>query len=127
MPMSRMMTTIARLRERLDPHHPAIAMAAHNPLAAKLAAQAGFDAIWGSGFELSAAYAVPDASILSVDTHFELMRAIGEAQDAPVVADLDTGYGNAVNVAYLVPRYAAAGAAARSGLCRSGRRCRADS
>ena len=47
--------TIARLRGKLDPHHPAIAMAAHNPLSAKLAAQAGFDAIWGSGFELSAA------------------------------------------------------------------------
>src|SRR5262252_524719 len=106
MPMSHMMTTIARLRERLDPHHPAIAMAAHNPLAAKLAAQAGFDAIWASGFEVSA------ASILSVDTHLELMRAIGEVQDAPVVADLDTGDGNAVNVAYLVPRYAAAGVAA---------------
>ena len=103
---------VARLRARLDPERPAIAMAAHNPLAAKLAAAAGFDAIWGSGFELSASYAVPDASILSIDTHLELMRAIGEAQDAPVVADLDTGYGNAVNVAYLVPRYAAAGVAA---------------
>jgi phosphonopyruvate hydrolase len=104
--------TIARLRGKLDPHHPAIAMAAHNPLSAKLAAQAGFDAIWGSGFELSAAYAVPDASILSADTHLELMRAIGEVQDTPVIADLDTGFGNAVNVAYLVPRYAAAGVAA---------------
>src|SRR5438874_8110292 len=103
---------IARLRRRLDPHGPAIAMASHNPLAAKLAAQAGFDAIWGSGFELSAAYAVPDANILSVDTHLDLMRAMGEVQDAPVVADIDTGYGNAVNVAYLVPRYAAAGVAA---------------
>jgi phosphonopyruvate hydrolase len=102
----------ARLRARLDPQRPAIAMAAHNPLAAKLAAKAGFDAIWGSGFELSASYAVPDANILSVDTHLELMRAIGEVQDRPVIADLDTGYGNAVNVAYLVPRYAAAGVAA---------------
>ena len=103
---------VARLRARLDPERPAIAMAAHNPLAAKLAAAAGFDAIWGSGFELSASYAVPDASILSLDTHLDIMRAIGEVQDAPVIADLDTGYGNAVNVAYLVPRYAAAGAAA---------------
>ena len=91
---------------------PAIAMAAHNPLAAKLAAEAGFDAIWGSGFELSASYAVPDANILSVDTHLDLMRAMREVQDAPVIADIDTGYGNAVNVAYLVPRYAAAGVAA---------------
>jgi phosphoenolpyruvate phosphomutase len=104
--------TVARLKARLDPERPAIAMAAHNPLAAKLAAAAGFDAIWGSGFELSASYAVPDANILSVNTHLELMRAIGEVQDAPVIADLDTGYGNAVNVAYLVPRYTAAGVAA---------------
>jgi phosphonopyruvate hydrolase len=40
------------------------------------------------------------------------MRAMREVQDAPVIADIDTGYGNAVNVAYLVPRYAAAGVAA---------------
>ena len=87
-------------------------MAAHNPLAAKLAANAGFDAIWGSGFELSASYAVPDANILSMGTHLEMMRAIGQVQDAPVIADLDTGFGNAVNVAYVVPQYAAAGVAA---------------
>src|SRR6185295_5677950 len=100
------------LRAKLDIGKPAVAMAAHSPLAAKLAAEAGFDAIWGSGFELSASYAVPDANILSLDTHLDLMRAIGEVQDAPVVADIDTGYGNAVNIAYLVPRYAAAGVAA---------------
>jgi phosphoenolpyruvate phosphomutase len=102
----------ARLRERLVPGKPAIAMAAHNPLAAKLAAEAGFDAIWGGGFELSASYAVPDANILSMDTHLEMMRAITEAQPAPVIADIDTGFGNAVNVAYVAPRYAAAGVAA---------------
>src|SRR5438045_8294801 len=102
----------ATLRSKLEVHRPAVAMAAHNALAAKLAAGAGFDAIWGSGFELSASYAVPDASILSMDVHLDMMRAIGEVQDAPVIADIDTGFGNAVNVAYVVPRYAAAGVAA---------------
>jgi phosphonopyruvate hydrolase len=100
------------LRARLDVRKPALAMAAHNPLAAKLAVNAGFDAIWGSGFELSASYAVPDANILSMGTHLDMMRAIGEVQDAPVIADIDTGFGNAVNVAYTVPRYVAAGVAA---------------
>jgi phosphonopyruvate hydrolase len=100
------------LRAKLDVRKPAIAMAAHNPLAARLAVNAGFDAIWGSGFELSASYAVPDANILSMDTHLDMMRAIGEVQDAPVIADIDTGFGNAVNVAYAVPRYVAAGVAA---------------
>jgi len=100
------------LRRKIDPARPAIAMAAHNPLAAKLAIDAGFDAVWGSGFELSASYAVPDANILSMDTHLAMMRAIGEAHVGPVIADLDTGFGNAVNVAYVVPRYIAAGVAA---------------
>jgi phosphonopyruvate hydrolase len=100
------------LLTKLDTSRPAVAMAAHNPLAAKLAAGAGFDAIWGSGFELSASYAVPDASILPMGTHLEMMRAIGEVQDAPIIADIDTGFGNAVNVAYVVPRYAAAGVTA---------------
>ena len=45
-------------------------------------------------------------------THLEMMRAIGEVQDVPVIADIDTGFGNAVNVAYAVPRYVAAGVAA---------------
>src|ERR1700737_4549977 len=100
------------LRAKLDVQRPAVAMAAHNPLAAKLAANAGFDAIWGSGFELSASYAVPDANILAMGTQRGMMRAIRAVQDAPGVADLDTGFGNAVNVAYVVPQYAAAGVAA---------------
>src|SRR5438105_15185425 len=96
----------ATLRSKLDVHRPAVAMAAHNPLAAKLAARAGFDAIWGSGFELSAAYAVPDASILSMDIHLEMMRAIGEVEDAPVGADIAQRFGNAVNVPSAGPGYA---------------------
>lgn len=88
------------------------AMSAHNPLSARLAAEAGFDAIWGSGFELSASYAVPDANILSAGQHLEMMRAISAAVDVPVIADIDTGFGNAINVAYTVPQYEAAGVSA---------------
>lgn len=105
-------TTPDALRAKLDVGRPAIAMAAHNPLAAKLATEAGFDAVWGSGFELSASYAVPDANILPMGVHLEMMRAMSEVQAGPIIADLDTGFGNAVNVAYAVPRYAAAGVAA---------------
>jgi phosphonopyruvate hydrolase len=103
---------VEEFRAKLDVGKPAVAMAAHNPLAAKLALEAGFDAVWGSGFELSASYAVPDANILPMSVHLEMMRAMGEVQDGPIIADLDTGFGNAINVAYAVPRYAAAGVAA---------------
>jgi len=87
-------------------------MAAHNPLSARLAEEAGFDGIWASGFELSAAYGVPDASLLSFTTHLEMTRAIIEAVAIPLVADLDTGYGNAINVRHVVGAYARAGSAA---------------
>src|SRR5579884_1642620 len=87
-------------------------MSAHNPLSARLAEEAGFDGIWASGFELSAAYGVPDASLLSLTQHLDMTRAIGERVAVPVVADLDTGYGNAINVLHVVRLYAAAGAAA---------------
>ena len=88
------------------------AMASHNPLSARLAERAGFDAIWGSGFELSASYAVPDASILSMSAHLDMTRAIAAAVSIPLIADIDTGFGNAVNVSYVVPQFEAAGAAA---------------
>ncbi|KAI9705704.1 MAG: hypothetical protein M1820_005114 [Bogoriella megaspora] len=87
-------------------------MAPHNPLSAKLAAEAGFNAIWVSGFELSASHAIPDASILPMSTHLEMTRAMSEVQNLPLIIDLDTGFGNAVNGAYAVPRFAAAGATA---------------
>src|SRR5580700_3533296 len=87
-------------------------MSAHYPLSARLAEEAGFDGIWASGFELSAAYGVPDASLLSFTQHLDMTRAIIEQVALPVVADIDTGYGNAINVLHVVAAYAAAGAAA---------------
>lgn len=87
-------------------------MSAHNPLSARLAELARFDGIWASGFELSAAYGVPDASLLSFTQHLDMTRAIVEQVSVPVVADLDTGYGNAVNVMHVVTAYARAGVSA---------------
>ena len=88
------------------------AMAGHSPLSAMLAAEAGFDAIWASGFELSAMYGVPDVSILSMTQHLDMTRAMAERAGVPVVADIDTGFGNAINVLHAVGQYERAGAAA---------------
>jgi phosphoenolpyruvate phosphomutase len=101
-----------KLRELIGGGGLASVMSAHNPLSARLAEQAGFDGIWASGFELSAAYGVPDASLLSFTQHLDMTRAIVEQVAAPVVADLDTGYGNAVNAMHVVAAYARAGVAA---------------
>ena len=106
------MTPGARLRALIAADRPAQAMAAHSPLSARLAEEAGFEAIWASGFELSAAFGLPDASFVSMTQHLDCTAAMAAVVQAPVVADLDTGFGNAVNLAYAVRRYEAAGAGA---------------
>ena len=95
--------------ERADLLH---VMAAHSPLSAKLAEEAGFDGIWASGFELSALYGLPDVSLVTMTQHLDMVRAMAERSSLPIVADIDTGFGNAVNVVYAVEQYERAGAAA---------------
>jgi len=87
-------------------------MATHSPLSARLAEEAGFDGLWASGFELSALYGLADVSLISMTQHLEMSRAIAEQSDLPLVADLDTGFGNAINVIHAVEQYQRAGAAA---------------
>lgn len=100
------------LKDKLAANDLVTLMSAHNPLSARLAEEAGFDGIWASGFELSAAYGVPDASLLSLTQHLDMTRAIIEQTTIPMVADIDTGYGNSINVLHVVSAYAKAGAAA---------------
>jgi phosphoenolpyruvate phosphomutase len=87
-------------------------MAAHNPLSAMLVEEAGFDGIWASGFELSAACGLPDVSLVSMAEHLATLRAIAQRTTLPIVADVDTGYGNAINVLHTIEQYEDAGAAA---------------
>ena len=87
-------------------------MAAHSPLSARLAEEAGFDGIWASGFELSALYGLPDVSLISMTQHLDMVRAMAERCALPVLADIDTGFGNAINVLYVVEQYERAGVAA---------------
>lgn len=106
------MNATTNLRKKLTNEPLTTIIAAHNPLGAALATEAGFDGIWASGFEFSASYALPDASLLSMTQHLENVRSMAMTTDVPIVADIDTGYGNAINVMYTVKQYEAAGAAA---------------
>ena len=87
-------------------------MAAHSPLSARLAEEAGFDGIWASGFELSALYGLPDVSLVTMTQHLDMVRAMADRTRLPIVADIDTGFGNALNVIHAVRQYERAGAAA---------------
>src|SRR2546430_3078367 len=90
------------------------AVGAHNGLGAVLAEQAGFDAVWASSFEISAARALPDASLLTMTDYLQTAQELARACELPIIADCDTGFGNALNVAHAVREYEAAGIA---GIC----------
>ena len=100
------------LRRRMAETGLAHVMAAHSPLSARLAEAAGFDGLWASGFELSALYGLPDVSLVTMTQHLDMVRAIIDQVALPLVADLDTGFGNALNVIHAVAQYERAGAAA---------------
>lgn len=102
------------LRRLLARPEPVVACGAHDALSAKLVEQAGFDAVWASGFGLSAVRAVPDASILTMSETLEATRAMVDATGIPVIADCDNGFGNAINVMRTVAEFEAAGASAIS-------------
>ncbi|NML47391.1 phosphonopyruvate hydrolase [Ramlibacter sp. G-1-2-2] len=103
---------IPTLRHKLSGSELLHVMATHSPLSARLAEEAGFDALWASGFELSALYGVPDASFVSMTQHLDMTRAIAAQVRLPIVADIDTGFGNANNVFHAIREYERAGAAA---------------
>ena len=86
---------------------------AHDALSAKLVQEAGFHAVWAGGFSISAALkCIPDASFITLSEQVSVERNMAEAISIPIVADCDTGYGNALNVMRTVNDHERAGIAA---------------
>ena len=84
-----------------------------DPLEAMLIEQAGFDAVYLSGFALSAsALGEPDLGLLGLGDVAGATRRITAAVDLPVIVDIDTGFGGPLNVRRTVVEVEAAGAAA---------------
>lgn len=81
-------------------------------LSARLSEQAGFGAVCASGFAISAALGLPDAEVFTATENLEAVRKIREATSLPIVADIDTGYGNAINAARTAVSFRRAGVAA---------------
>ena len=87
---------------------------AYDAMSAKLVELSGFDAVWAGSFAISAINNVPDASILTMTEFFTAASNMAHACEIPVIADCDTGYGDATNVRYMVKKYENAGIA---GIC----------
>jgi len=84
----------------------------YDGLTAKIAAAHGFNAVYMTGHGTAAQAGFPDFGLISFKEMLTNLTYIANAVDVPVVADADTGYGNAINVGRTVRDYQAAGAAA---------------
>jgi 2,3-dimethylmalate lyase len=102
----------ARLRALLDSGETVVAPGAFDPLAARLVEEAGFPAVYMTGFGTSAALiGRPDVGLLTMTEMADNAARIAACVDIPVIADADTGYGNPLNVIRTVGAYEAAGVA----------------
>ena len=102
----------ARLRALLEAGQTIVAPGAFDPLSARLVEEAGFPAVYMTGFGTSAALiGRPDVGLLTLTEMAGNAGRIAACVDIPVIADADTGYGNPLNVIRTVGAYEAAGAA----------------
>ncbi len=102
----------AVLRESMARGPALLVAGAHNGVSAKLVERNGFDGVWASSFEISTCYCVPDASILSMSEFLEASRTMAEVVNIPIIADCDSGYGDAANVYHMTRKFEAAGVGA---------------
>ena len=106
------MKKTTRLKQYIHDPDILIMPGVYDALSAKIAEKCGAKAIQVSGYGLSASYlGLPDLAILTKTQMVELTRNICNAVRIPVMADGDTGFGNAVNLYYAVKEFEAAGAA----------------
>lgn len=84
----------------------------YDVLSAKMAEHCGIKAVQVTGYGMAASYlGLPDVAILTKTQMLEITRNICTATTIPVMADGDTGFGNAINLYYAIKDFEAAGAA----------------
>jgi len=98
------------LRRMLDGPDIIVLPGAYDALSARLAERAGFSAVFTTGFGFAATLlGVPDYGLLTMSETMDRVRHIVRAVQVPVVADMDTGYGNPLNVVRTVRECVALG------------------
>ena len=98
---------LSRSRDR---DAPLVCPAVHDPLTARVADLLDFEAVYMTGYGSSLSVTgYPDAGLMTMPEIVEHAKNVQETVDLPLVADADTGYGNATNVVRTVREYVRAG------------------
>ncbi|MFQ5829135.1 MAG: oxaloacetate decarboxylase [Candidatus Methylomirabilia bacterium] len=107
------MTTRKRFRELLRQPRGLVVPGAYDCVSARLVERAGFLAVYMTGYGTSASrLGLPDLGFAGLAEMMDQARNMAAAVSIPLIADADTGYGNALNVRRTVRLYEAAGVAA---------------
>ncbi len=107
-----MMRASAQLRELLRGGDVVVAPGVWDGLSARLVARAGFPAAYATGGGIARSMGYPDLGLLSLSEIVSRLANIVEHAGVPVIADADTGYGNALNAQRAVREFERAGVAA---------------
>lgn len=101
-----------RLRELLSGQQTVMMPGAHDALIARIVERVGFDVVAcvGSG-SVNGLLGLPDIGLATMTEMVQNARWMADAVGIPVIADADTGYGNAVNVMRAVSEFEKAGVA----------------
>ena len=105
------MTPRQELRRLIDQRGYTMVPGAYDTLTARLVEAAGFAAVYLTGGGYSRASGYPDLGLLSLTENAMFIGRTVEAVGIPVIADADTGYGNAINVIRTVREYEKTGVA----------------
>lgn len=101
------------LRKLLERKQTLVKPGAYNALSALIIEKAGFPCCGVTGYGVSASLlGKPDVGLVTLDEIVMITRYIARAVRIPVIADADTGFGNAINVMRTVEDFIGAGAAA---------------
>ena len=106
------MRATVKLRTLLAAGRAVVAPGAFDGLSARLVEQAGFPAVYASGGAIARSCGVPDLGLISPDEIVARLAAIVDVVGVPVIADADTGYGNALNAQRAARAFERAGVAA---------------
>lgn len=102
-----------RLRQKIAAGEFIVAPGVFDMISAMLAERVGFDAVYASGYWLTASYlGIPDAGIATYTDMLARVSKVVEKSTAPVIADADTGFGGLLNVHHTVRGYERAGVSA---------------
>ncbi|HEX9442466.1 MAG TPA: isocitrate lyase/phosphoenolpyruvate mutase family protein [Candidatus Binatia bacterium] len=106
------MSVRKKLRGLLARERLLVAPGAFDGLSARLVEEAGFEAVYLSGGSVARSAGLPDLGLMTLSEVIERARQTVAAVKIPVIADADTGYGNALNAVRAVREFERAGAAA---------------